>query len=177
MNETVDTPQATQTEMAKGYWTDNSIGYLDVAVTMCTTENEQPKTISSTILLSSNYWYRVQRFTLNDDTAWMWVRALLRECGRTLPEPQSSGGYIYRISNLSLQQANQMYYLLKHSLTSAKIIFTLSHSLTFDANTTVAPPKQKKNRRLRRKGNRGLQSTDTSVGELEWKIVGVHKLN
>ena len=166
-------------EQSKGYWSEHSTGYLDVAVSVvyadatCSLEAIQ----SSTILLSSNYWYRVQHFQLTDASAWTWVKALLRDCGRKLPDlGDANAAFVYRISNLSLQQVNQMYYLLKHSLTSAKVPFILAHSLAMiSANTiTIPAPKSKKNRRARRKNAKPLDETGENC-DSGWKIVGISK--
>jgi hypothetical protein len=164
-------------EQSKGYWSDNSAGYLDVAVSVEYANDTRDAIQTSTILLSSNYWYRVQHFRLTDGSAWNWLKALLRDCGRKLPELAADvTAFVYRIGNLSLQQVNQMYYLLKHSLTSAKVTFTLAHSLTMINNHTITipAPKSKKNRRAKRKTNtRPLEDAATDDGG--WKIVGVAK--
>jgi hypothetical protein len=179
-------------EESKGYWTEGSSGYLDIAVievydvaikSSSESENSSTTTLggasdvdtplikSSAILLSSGYWYRVQHFELTDGTAWSWLKTLLRECGRKLPEPlggaENDINVVYRIGNLSLQQVNQMYYLLKHSLTSAKVPFTLAHSLTMTAGTVAAPKPKKAHRRLRRNKNRQI----IVEPNFNWKIV------
>lgn len=165
-------------EQSKGYWSEHSTGYLDIAVSVLYADETRTLEAiqSSTILLSSNYWYRVQHFRLTDGTAWTWLKALLRECGRKLPELNNNENtaFVYRIGNLSLQQVNQMYYLLKHSLTSAKVPFLLAHSLVMIGNNTVTvpAPKSKKNRRARRKNAKPLDDAESGSG---WKIVGVSK--
>jgi hypothetical protein len=145
-------------EASKGYWTDGHSGFLDIAVLADSTDDE-----NVSIVLSSNHWYRVQMFDLDGQTcaiAWNYIKALLRECGRKLPFVSDEQQFIYRITNLCLQQVNQMYYLLKHSLTSGKISFTISHSLTFPyKKPTVVAPKPKQHRRLRRNKNREVISS------------------
>lgn len=136
--------QDSDIEASKGYWTDNTNGYVDIAVLH-----------SGAIALSSGHWYRVQKFQLpntNDEQqteCWTFVKQLLKECGRKLPVPSDDG--VYRITNLSSQQANQMYYLLKHNLTSAKAEFELRYGLFIDGSETVKCPPMKKKRRLRSK--------------------------
>lgn len=166
-------------EQSKGYWSEHSAGYLDVAVSVLYANDTLEAIQSSTILLSSNYWYRVQHFQLTDGSAWTWLKALLRECGRKLPDlnnDNAATAFVYRIGNLSLQQVNQMYYLLKHSLTSAKVPFLLAHSLVMISNNTITvpAPKSKKNRRARRKNAKPLDDANASEDN-GWKIVGVSK--
>lgn len=141
--------QNNDVEASKGYWTNDTPGYLDIAVLA-----------SGAIVLSSCYWYRVQIFQLSleekeDDKkptaeCWNFVKALLRECGRKLPTEWRG---VYTLTNLSLQQTNQIYYLLKHNLTSSKVDFELHYGLFIDkSNTVVCPPKAKKRRLRNRKG-------------------------
>lgn len=162
MTETTDTTKLaeivgfmTKPENTKGYWTENPTGFIDFAVI---SQEDGPL-----IALGSKYWYRIQYFKLSEDcntaAAWNHVKALLKQCGRTLPVTEDTNN-VYRVSNLSLQQANQMYYLLKHSLTSEGIEFSLQHSFSLDvASTLPAPVEQKKKRRKRPNKN-------------AWKVVG-----
>ena len=151
MSTTEQTPDA---ETSKGYWTENSPGYLDIAVIVKSTgNNDNDGEKIRSIVLSSGYWYRTQCFEVED--AWGHVKTLLRECGRKLPMTPDQE-YVYRLGNLSAQQVNQMYYLLKHKLTSGKIPFTISHSLSIDVTNTEKMPTSKAHRRLRRNKNRQI---------------------
>jgi hypothetical protein len=140
-------------EDSKGYWTAESTGFINFAIL---SETEGPM-----IALASNHWYRIQYFQLQNDfeaeTAWTLVKNLLKQCGRTLPT--ASDENLYRLGNLSLPQANQMYYLLKHSLTSEGIEFALKHSFTLNALCTIPAPIDIKKKRKRR-------------GKNSWKVVG-----
>jgi len=140
-------------EASKGYWTNDTPGYLDIAVLA-----------SGAIVLSSCFWYRVQIFQFDEDSTkstecWNFVKALLRECGRKLPTPEND---VYRLTNLSLQQTNQIYYLLKHNLTSSKVNFELHYTVFFDTtNAVICPPKAKKRRLRNRKGKITIPKTQT----------------
>lgn len=184
-----------ETEQAKGYWTEGSSGYLDIAVSVTYSDSnvvvKTPNVATdasdvtidnnietSAIVLSSNYWYRVQHFKLTDDSAWSWIKTLLRECGRKLPtdclSTSTTNAFIYRVGNLSLQQVNQMYYLLKHALTSAKVPFQIEHTLLMVSPNmiTIPAPKPKKNRRARRNKN----AKPLNAADDVWQVVGVNKL-
>lgn len=164
MTETTDTTKLaeivgfmTKPETTKGYWTENPTGFIDFAVI---SEADGPL-----IALSSKYWYRVQYFKLAEDsdtaTAWNYVKRLLRECGRSLPA-LSSIEAVYRIGNLSLQQANQMYYLLKHSLTTEGIDYSLQYSFSLDAAGALPAPIEHKRKRRRRRNKNAWKAVGTS---------------
>jgi len=174
-------------ESKKGYWTDEEPRGLMLNVTP-TGET------SARISLSSDYWYRVQHFTLPDsstDDAWKVIKTVMKECGRSLvlhappttektektenqeeqedkspdhseTKKEAPVAVHYSTPYLSAKQVDQIYYLLKHALTTAKIPFVISHSLLFDtSNGIAAPPK----RRRRRKRNIAAHTANA------WQIV------
>ena len=152
------THAAVKPENTKGYWTEDPAGFLDFAVI---SDTDGPL-----IVLSSKFWYRVQYFklaqTCDTATAWTYVKTLLKQCGRTLPPVTANEtGNVYRITNLSLQQANQMYYLLKHSLTSENVEFQLRHSFSLDAASTLPAPVELKKKNRRKRPNKS-----------GWQVVG-----
>ena len=145
-------------ESKKGYWTDDEPRGLSVAIVPF---GESEVRIS----LSSEYWYRVQHFDLSEITirqAWNKFNSVLRDCGRTLvihtnednemseTECSERPAVHYEVPYLSAKQVDQIYYLLKHSLTTAKTDFSIAHGLCFDTTKGVAIPSKKRKRRKKK---------------------------
>ncbi len=127
-------------ESKKGYWSDDEP--RGISLTVSETET------GSRISLSSEYWYRVQHFDLTDcdvNGAWQIIQSVASECGRTLvphleiTDNEENAEY-YRVAYLNPKQTDQLYYLLKHSLTTLGIEFVISHTLTFDKTGCVRAP-------------------------------------
>lgn len=149
-------------ESRKGYWTDNESRGLYLSVTF--TEN------ATRISLSSEYWYRTQHFDLKNcgsDEAWRIIKSLMKECGRTLlshetnEEEGMSGDTedtieqkYYRVPYLSAKQVDQIYYLLKHSLTTENRDFAIAHSIFFDTSKGIAAPVKRKRRKKKNTSRR-----------------------
>ena len=161
-------------EAKKGYWTDDESRGISLYVT-ATGED------TARISLSSEYWYRVQHFDLSDSSvedAWKVIKALMKECGRSLvlhaapiapvtttpedegeneseieeePDAVEPAPVHYCAPYLSVKQVDQIYYLLKHALTTAKVNFVISHTIRFDTSCGVAAP-PKRRRRRKKKG-------------------------
>ena len=154
-------------ESKKGYWTDDEPRGLSVAIAPLGDNNVR-------ISLSSEYWYRVQHFDLSEITirqAWTKFNSVLKDCGRTLviySEPPYNGDEMkdteemvrpalmvrpavhYEVPYLSAKQVDQIYYLLKHSLTTAKTEFSIAHGLCFDTSKGVPIPSKKRKRRRKK---------------------------
>ena len=161
-------------ESEKGYWTDDEPRGLAICVDATTKGMD----VNSRISLSSDYWYRVQHFNLGQSTtdeAWKVINAVAKECARTLvlhsaANKSSSGSepgnneeecskevkdcdlstpaVHYCIPSLSVKHVDQIYYLIKHALTKAKMKFTISHGFRFDTSKGVtAPPKRRRRRK------------------------------
>ena len=153
MNTDTTTANVTNAENEKGYWDEenNAVG-LFIAV-YNQGDAEEP---SVSIALSSSHWYRVQYFNVTgcgSNRAWKILRGLMRECGRTLIGHAISDGEpfsYYEVPALSEKKVNQIYYLLKHRLTTEKLSFHISHGVIFNRNGIKAPPKRrrKKHRKL-----------------------------
>lgn len=160
-----ETTEATITknqESLKGYWTDDEARGISLLVTK---RGEATTRIS----LSSEYWYRVQHFDVLDtevNTVWKLIKELIiNECGRTLVPHvrketvagEEEGEIVekqtveyYRVSNLSAKQVDQLYYLLKHTLTKSGLTFALAHSFFGGMDTNHSIPVPKKRRRKKR---------------------------
>lgn len=142
-------------ESKKGYWTDDESRGISLVVTH-STNNEAGSKIS----LSSEYWYRVQHFDLPEcqvAKAWQVILDVAKACGRTLvphtiEENDADANELeegevaeptieyYRISYLNPKQTDQLYYFLKHSLTTMGTPFVISHTFTFDTTNCVPAP-------------------------------------
>lgn len=118
----------------------------------------------------SEYWYRVQHFdltTCNVTNAWQIIQDVSEACGRSLvPHVSANCDTVkyYRIAYLNAKQTDQIYYLLKHSLTTLGIVFTISHTFLVDTSQSVPFPNAPETetptaaRRRRRKNRSGRQN-------------------
>jgi hypothetical protein len=157
-------------EAKKGYWTDDEARGISIRVSAIGEDTTR-------ISVSSDYWYRVQHFDVdaascNSTKAWQVIQTVMKECGRTLIpvttdvtlEDESTDEIVeyYNVAYLNTKQVDQLYYLLKHELTTANYPFVISHTFSFDTSTecVIAPPsvstdasKTAKNRRRRKRAN------------------------
>ena len=162
-------------EAKKGYWTDDEARGISIRVSAIGEDTTR-------ISVSSDYWYRVQHFDVdaascNSTKAWQVIQTVMKECGRTLipittevtvvndEDNESTTEEIveyYNVAYLNTKQVDQLYYVLKHELTTAKYPFVISHTFSFDTSTecVIAPPsvltdasKTAKNRRRRKRAN------------------------
>ena len=133
-------------ESKKGYWTDDENRGLSLNVTQLLNDDTR-------ISLSSDHWYRVQHFDLSETStteAWRIIKATMKECGRTLivhPSEDQESSVHYQVASLSAKQVDQIYYLLKHGLTTANVVFTITHSFMFDTSDGVAAPPKRRRRK------------------------------
>lgn len=172
-------------ESQKGYWTDGESRGLQICVSNAVVSDGKKAAASSRISLSSAYWYRVQNFDLPEtsaEDAWRVIRSTLKECGRTLvlhapplwdedPEGDAEDvtpidGVHYEVPYLSAKQVDQIYYLLKHNLTTVKMRFNITHSISFDARKGVLAPSKRKRRRKKK---------TTQPSPPRWQTVGEGK--
>lgn len=165
-------PLNKEMESKKGYWTDGEARGLSIAVIADET--------GTRISLSSGHWYRVQHFELcatSSTDAWRILKTTIKDCGRTLvaatqgeaddhSETENEGELLdlgehplletkannryYEIAHLSAKQVDQIYYLIKHALTTANAPFVISHSLRFDTTHATAAPGKRRRRRKKR---------------------------
>jgi hypothetical protein len=160
-------------ESKKGYWVDDEPRGLLISVQGCDDE--------ARISLSSDYWYRVQHFSLpqsSTDDAWKVIRSVMRECGRTLvlhapieeedtkekdeeeehndqdndqeEDDTTSTPVHYSVPYLGPKQVDQIYYLIKHALTTAQMKYSISHSIRFDTSRGIAAPPKRRRRRKKK---------------------------
>lgn len=125
-------------EAKKGYWTNDE--HRGFSIVVSPGYEEQTTRIS----ITSEYWYRVQHFDIvcDPDRAWKLVNDAMSQCGRTLIPAITSttdGAVItnYTVAYLNAKQVDQIYYLLKHSLTTANLQFSISHTLGFDTSKSI----------------------------------------
>ena len=114
-------------EDQKGYWTADEKRGLHISV-------ESREGTGAKIILSSDYWYRIQQFNIATLPAIAWKvvwEVVHGECGRTLVPTLSDDEEVkyYSIKNLNVKQVDQVYYLLKHALTKNNIQFEITHPL------------------------------------------------
>lgn len=165
-------------ESKKGYWTDEEPRGLLLKVLEKGEEGSRIS-LSSEYWYRVQHFDLIDT-TPNE--AWRMVRSVMKECGRTLvphmvdiaidlsqgvdpdAEPdtdrnnqqeqsaEESVVQYYRIAYLNDKQVNQLYYLLKHSLTTEGKAFKIGHTLSFAGEKKPCIPLPPKRRRKRRRG-------------------------
>jgi hypothetical protein len=149
-------------ESRKGYWTNDEPRGIAVRIVAL---DEKAVRIS----LSSEHWYRVQHFDIegSPNSAWrLLIDVIGKQCGRSLKVVHAEGTAnaaaptvdYYQVGNLNAKQVDQLYYLLKHTLTTAGVSFSIAHSFTFNTSVPGIPflsetsnvAGSKRNRRKRR---------------------------
>ena len=141
-------------ESKNGYWTDDEPRGITVAVGNTRVDG------ACRISLMSEYWWRVQHFTVSDcNTGKVWgiVKQVMKDCGRSLvpyavgekdQESETDDRPVYySVPYLSNKQVDQLYYLLKHSLTTNRLDFALSHGVRFPSYDGIVAPKKRRKRR------------------------------
>lgn len=74
-------------------------------------------------------------------------------------------GVHYEVPYLSAKQVDQIYYLLKHNLTTEKVGFSISHSIRFDSSKGTLAPSKRRRRRKKKVANRPSPARWQTVGK------------